>query len=58
MAIEETAACAGSWTSAQAHLERSLPLQRCPTIASVPSCGPYATQSEAPAKSVAPCPRE
>jgi len=24
MAIEETAACAGSWTFVQAHLERSL----------------------------------
>src|ERR1017187_5641656 len=42
----------------QAHLERSLRVQRCPTIASVPSSGPYATQSETPKESVAPCPRE
>ena len=32
--------------------------QRSPTIASVPSGGPYATQSETPKESVAPCPRE
>ena len=42
----------------QAHLERVLRVQRCPTIASVPSSGPYATQSETPKESVAPCPRE
>jgi hypothetical protein len=42
----------------QAHLERSLRVQRCPTIASVPISGPYATQSETPKESVAPCPRE
>ena len=42
----------------QAHLERALRVQRCPTIASVPSSGPYATQSETPKESVAPCPRE
>ena len=42
----------------QAHLEHSLHVQRCPTIASVPSSGPYATQSETPKDSVAPCPRE
>jgi hypothetical protein len=42
----------------QAHLERALHVQRCPTIASVPSSGPYATQSETPKESVAPCPRE
>jgi hypothetical protein len=42
----------------QAHLERVLRVQRYPTIASVPSGGPYATQSETPKESVAPCPRE
>jgi hypothetical protein len=42
----------------QAHLERVLRVQRCPTIASVPSSGPHATQSETPKESVAPCPRE
>ena len=42
----------------QAHLERVLRVQRYPTIASVPSSGPYATQSETPKESVAPCPRE
>src|SRR6266853_6564276 len=42
----------------QAHLERALRAQRCLTIASVPSSGPYATQSETPKESVAPCPRE
>src|ERR1700685_254756 len=42
----------------QAHLERALRVQRYPTIASVPSSGPYATQSETPKESVAPCPRE
>ncbi len=42
----------------QAHLERVLHVQRCPTITSVPSSGPYATQSETPKESVAPCPRE
>ena len=42
----------------QAHLERVLRVQRYPTIASVPSSGPYATQSEKPKESVAPCPRE
>src|SRR5271155_4697036 len=42
----------------QAHLERALHVQRCPTIASVPSSGPYATQSETPKESVALCPRE
>jgi hypothetical protein len=42
----------------QAHLERALRVQRCPTIASVPSSGPYATQSETPKESVALCPRE
>jgi len=42
----------------QAHLERALRVQRCPTIASVPSSGPYATQSETPKESVAPCLRE
>src|SRR5271168_2266133 len=42
----------------QAHLERALHVQRCPTIASAPSSGPYATQSETPKESVAPCPRE
>ena len=42
----------------QAHLERALRVQRCPTIASVPSSEPYATQSETPKESVAPCPRE
>ena len=42
----------------QAQLERALHVQRCPTIASVPSSGPYATQSETPKESVAPCPRE
>ena len=42
----------------QAHLERVLRVQRYPTIASVPSSGPYATQSEIPKESVAPCPRE
>jgi|HubBroStandDraft_6_1064221.scaffolds.fasta_scaffold14482_5 hypothetical protein len=33
MAIEGTAVRAGSWTFAQAHLERSLHVQRSPTIA-------------------------
>ena len=42
----------------QAHLERVLRVQRYPTIASVPSSRPYATQSETPKESVAPCPRE
>jgi hypothetical protein len=42
----------------QAHLERALRVQRHPTIASVPPSGPYATQSETPKESVAPCPRE
>src|SRR5208282_936389 len=42
----------------QAHLERVLRVQRYPTTASVPSGGPYATQSETPKESVAPCPRE
>src|SRR5271155_5014386 len=42
----------------QAHLERSLRVQRCPTVASVPSSGPYARQSETPKESVAPCPWE
>src|SRR5271170_7675125 len=42
----------------QAHLERALRVQRYPTIASVPFRGPYATQSETPKESVAPCPRE
>src|ERR1700684_1917186 len=42
----------------QAHLERVLRVQRYPTIASVPSSGPYATQSETPKESVAPCTRE
>ena len=42
----------------QAHLERVLRVQRYPTIASVPSSGPYAKQSETPKESVAPCPRE
>ena len=42
----------------QAHLERALRVQRYPTIASVPSSGPYATQSGTPNESVAPCPRE
>jgi hypothetical protein len=42
----------------QAHLERVLRVQRYPTIASVPSSGPYATQSETPKESVAPCLRE
>src|ERR1700685_4701975 len=42
----------------QAHLERALRVQRYPTIASVPSSGPYATQSGTPKESVAPCPRE
>jgi hypothetical protein len=42
----------------QAHLERVLRVQRCPTIASVPSSGPCATQSEIPKESVAPCLRE
>jgi len=42
----------------QAHLERALRVQRYPTIASVPSNGPYATQSGTPKESVAPCPRE
>src|SRR5271170_1653418 len=42
----------------QAHLERVLRVQRYPTIASVPPSGPYATQSETPKESVAPCPRE
>src|SRR5229473_2854056 len=42
----------------QAYLERALRVQRYPTIASVPSSGPYATQSETPKESVAPCPRE
>ena len=42
----------------QAHLERVLRVQRYPSIASVPSSGPYATQSETPKESVAPCPRE
>src|SRR5271155_68072 len=42
----------------QAHLERALHVQRCPTIASVPSSGPYATQSETAKESGAPCPRE
>jgi hypothetical protein len=42
----------------QAHLERVLRVQRRPTIASVPSSGPYATQSETPKESVAPCLRE
>jgi hypothetical protein len=42
----------------QAHLERALRVQRCPTIASVPSSGPYATQGETPKESVAPCPWE
>jgi hypothetical protein len=36
----------------------SLRVQRCPTIASVPSSRPYATQSETPKESVAPYPRE
>jgi hypothetical protein len=36
----------------------SLLVQRCPTIASVPSSRPYATQSETPKESVLPCPRE
>ena len=42
----------------QAHMERALHIQRCPTIASVPSSGPYATQSETPKESVGPCARE
>jgi hypothetical protein len=42
----------------QAHLERVLRVQRYPTIASVPSSGPYATQSETPKESVVPCLRE
>jgi hypothetical protein len=59
MAIDETAVCAGpGLPPIQAHLERSLRVQRCPTIASVPSSGSYATQSETPKESVAPCPRE
>jgi hypothetical protein len=38
MAIEGTAAWAGSWTCPiQEHLERSLHARRCPTIASVPA---------------------
>jgi hypothetical protein len=38
-----------SWTSpVQAHLERLPHLQRCPTIASVASDGPYATQGKSP----------
>src|SRR5208282_1092432 len=42
----------------QAHLERVLRVQRYPTIASVPSSGPYAAQSETPKESVVPCLRE
>jgi hypothetical protein len=59
MAIAGTAVSVGCWTSpVQTHLEHSLRVQRCPTIASAPSSRPYATQSEAPKESVAPCARE
>jgi hypothetical protein len=42
----------------QAQLERSLLVQRCPIIASVPFRGSYATQSRTSKESVVPCPRE
>jgi hypothetical protein len=57
MATEGTAVRAGSWTSAQALLERMLRDSVVPqSRASLP--GPYATQSKRPMKSALVCSRE
>jgi hypothetical protein len=59
MAIEGTAVWAGSWTSpVHEHMERSLHVQRRPTIASVPVVRAAREAEQTPMESVAPCPQE
>lgn len=59
MAIAGTAVCVGCWTSPRPGTLRAF----APSTALFhnrvrPSCGPFATQSETPKESIAPCPRE
>jgi hypothetical protein len=59
MAIEGTVVWSGSWTSPlPEHMERSLHVQRRPTIASVPVLRAARETEQTPKESVAPCPRE
>jgi hypothetical protein len=59
MAIEGTAVWSGSWASpVREHLERSLDVQRRPTIAFVPVLRSARETEPTPMESVAPCPRE
>ena len=59
MAIDGTAVCAGSWTSPRpGTLGAFAPSTALSHNRVRPLCGPYATQSETPKESVAPCPRE
>jgi hypothetical protein len=59
MAIEGTAVWPGSWTSpVHEYMERSLHVQRRPTIASVPVLRAARETEQTPKESVAPCPRE
>lgn len=59
MAIKGTALWSGSWISpVHEHLERSLHVQRRPTIASVPILRVARETEQTPKESVAPCPQE
>jgi hypothetical protein len=59
MTIDGTAVCVGCWTSPRpGTLGAFAPSTALSHNRVRPCCGPFATQSETPKESVAPCPRE